>query len=180
MRYQMADHAFPDEPPSGIIEISDPAAPWPSGSGENHSLRHVNSNYPALPLALRPYVNTLPLSSFDLSTREGKIDAYNAQIMGDMSIDDAMDAEIEVVGYHIYVASMPDEVTGEQRPIVRTVLLGPDGTKYDGASEGIIRALSAMVVLYGRAPWTPPVRVIPRRKQNPKTRHFFHTLELVK
>lgn len=129
---------------------------------------------------LEPLSRIIPLASFDLSTREGKILAYNAANVENFSISDVVDAEIELVGYYLYVAAMPDEETGENRDIVRAALIDRDGSVYGSSSEGIVRSIVGLSTLFGLAPWSPPIRVIPREKKSKRAGRHFHTLEIVK
>lgn len=122
----------------------------------------------------------IPLSSFDLSTREGKIRAYNAANVEGYSIADVLDAEIELQHYFLYVVTMPDEQTGLPKEIIRSALIDAEGTVYGAASDGVVRALQGLSTLFGLAPWTPPLIVIPRERKSKGTGRRFYTLEIVK
>lgn len=142
--------------------------------------REKNRQWGQLPHFLQPYAAVMPLSTIDLATKDGRIDAYNAMAYQDMSVADAKDAEIEICGYLIHAAAMPDESTGETKPIVRVVLLCPDGSRYGGSSEGLARAIQGIVTVFGVGPWVPPIKVIPRERTSSRTKRRFHTLEIAK
>lgn len=115
---------------------------------------------PKLPGVLA-HIRTVPLTSLDLSKPSGKARAYNASMSSDFKLGDLLGTVIEVSDYVFYSSLVDIEGQTGQQEIIRCSLIGPDGTIYSCASEGVVDAVCRIYQLVGPAPWNPALKVIP-------------------
>ena len=128
---------------------------------------------------LREIAAQMPLTSFPIHTRDGKVAAYNAVQSEDISLSECLEAEIEVSHYIIYAASMLDPETGLAKSIIRCSLISPDGTVYGGASEGIVGSLRSIVQIFGHGPWDPPIKLAAVERKSRNSGRRFQALKIV-
>lgn len=119
----------------------------------------------------------MPLTSMNMALPKQRVQAYNAAAEADYDIEEVLGSEIEVTNYVVYVGQYSDPGSGLIKDILRITLIGPDGTRYGSASEGIIQAVSRIIQLVRPAPWSPPLRVIPCEGKSKSGRRY-HTLRL--
>jgi single-stranded DNA-binding protein len=119
------------------------------------------------------WFTTLPID-----TEQGRIAAYNAGQQADFSVSECIGQEIAVANLLIHPVSLENADTGELKSCQRVVMISSDGTTYACVSEGILRALARIEGIYGRAPWNPPIKVVP---ENAKGRgaNRYYTLKLI-
>lgn len=84
-------------------------------------------------------------------------------------LNEHIDEVINLKNWVMQATTMIDDETGEERPIIRTILMDADGTAYSAASDGIFKALQNMVGVLGQPSEWPdagvPVKVVEVRSR---------------
>jgi len=117
-------------------------------------------------------------STIDLSTEMGKSQLLSATGIADTVVDPAKPLSIRVVGYIVYPDSREDEETGELRQFNRVVFLCEDGKTFGSTSEVLLKRLQAIVQIWGRGPWYPPLTVHIACRIGRKSGRMFHDLRV--
>jgi hypothetical protein len=107
-------------------------------------------------------------------SRETAIGILNAISAPSLKLQEVTDP-INVNHIVVHMVTLLNEQTGELEDVPRVVLIGEDGTTYDAVSKGVMSSLRRIMGLVGVAPWTPALKLKPRRV---KTRNGFYTLTL--
>jgi len=106
----------------------------------------------------------LMFTGFDPSTEAGKVAVANATIAVDVKGDEYDGQEIGIVNVVMFPAESIDEKTGEERRYVRCVLVTADGTMIGWGSDGVASSVMMLSRLFGPPPWSPAIKVVPKRK----------------
>ena len=93
-------------------------------------------------------------SSIDPSTDAGKSLIWSAREGAVDSLSASLGETLEIQNLLLHPVTITRE-TGEEIPLIRVVLIGPDGTCRGSCSTGILGSIRTMVQLYGTPPWTP-------------------------
>lgn len=118
-------------------------------------------------------------TTIDATTDAGKAQLIAATGTPDLSADPSAPVELDVTGYIVFPDSQIDEESGELREFNRTVLIGADGRTFASTSEVVLKRLQAMVQLWGRGPWHPPLRVSIACRIGRKRGRMFHDLRVL-
>lgn len=118
-------------------------------------------------------------TTIDLSTHEGKAMMIAATGMPDITVDPTLPTEMDITGYIVFPDAQVDEETGELKQFNRTVLILADGRTFATTSEVILKRLQAIVQLWGRGPWHPPLRVCAVCRIGRKRGRLFHDLRVL-
>lgn len=112
------------------------------------------------------------VTSINMATPEGAIDAYNA-------LSDAEDLRahlgevLEVVDFAAEPTEIEDE-NGEITTAIRTVLITRDGVALQSCSDQLVRSLNRLFVMLGTPDkWEEPVKLVISDELSGKKRHFF-------
>lgn len=112
------------------------------------------------------------VTSINMDTPEGAIDAYNALSDAD-DVRDHLGEVLEVVDF----AAEPTEIEDENGVIVtaiRTVLIMKDGKALQSCSDQLVRSLNRLFVMLGTPDkWKTPVKLVITDELSSKKRHFF-------
>lgn len=82
-------------------------------------------------------------------TRASKVAIYNAVNGADESLADHIGEVLEVVDVVAHPIEITDEVTGETKEVLRTVLITKEGKSYVAVSQGVASALSKIFSIVG-------------------------------
>lgn len=140
------------------------------------------ANLPALPFT-NPFDITAPVegagvwTSLDLSSEKGKRLAMTAATGATEAISDHIGETLEIQDVLVHGVDLADTETGEIITQARVVLFAPNGASYQCVSGGVVKALRYLASLYGKPPWKPAMRLIPRQQQTSNKRRYF-TLEV--
>jgi hypothetical protein len=119
------------------------------------------------------YITTLPTD-----TMSGKIAVYN-HLSASTRLWDEVDTVVEVS--HILLSSCEKKVDdeGEIGPGIATTLIDVDGKAHRTTSVYAYRQLALMMTLIGAPPWSPPLRIMPRRLKAADSGRYYLSLGLV-
>lgn len=107
-------------------------------------------------------------STFDLTTRQGKVMMYNA-ISGEANhLKDNVNKKLTVVGLAMHNAESVSEDTGEVRKGVRTVFITDDNQTYATQSQSVLNGVKNLVALFGYPSKEEPWVVTPKLKKGQK------------
>lgn len=107
-------------------------------------------------------------STFDLSTKQGKVMMYNA-ISGEANhLKDNVNKKLTVVGLAMHNAESVSEDTGEVRKGIRTVFITDDGQVYATQSQSVLNGVKNLVALFGYPSKEEPWIVTPKLKKGQK------------
>ena len=98
------------------------------------------------------------LTSYDLSTREGKLGAFRCKQQGDFKASDVVNQIYEVE--HIMLHRVELEKDGELVQSTRCVLVSPDGLRLTFVSDIVARQVVDMVTAFGPVPFKPALKVM--------------------
>lgn len=101
-------------------------------------------------------------TSLDLEKHDNKKLVMRCLGECDERLKQCINAQIEVANIFAHMVDITDDESGEISAQPRIVLINPDGYTWECVSNGIQRDISALVWLYGKPPWNPPLKVIPR------------------
>lgn len=118
-------------------------------------------------------------TSLDLRSERGRAALVAAVGVGDLDVSLGHPLTMEVQDYLVFPASKTDEETGELREFIRTALIRPDGTIFSTTSPTVLDRLGAVVQLWGRGPWIPPLRVCVSARVARKSGRTFHDLRVL-
>lgn len=82
-------------------------------------------------------------------SRASKVAIYNAVNGADESLADHIGEVLEVVDVVAHPIEITDEVTGETKEVLRTVLITKEGKSYVAVSQGVASALSKIFSIVG-------------------------------
>lgn len=82
-------------------------------------------------------------------TRKSQIAIYNAVNGADESVADHINEVLEIVNVVAHPVTLTDDVTGEIREALRTVLVDKNGKTYTAVSQGITNSLSRIFSIVG-------------------------------
>ena len=112
------------------------------------------------------------ITSINMDTAEGAIDAYNA-LSDAEDIRDHLGETLEVVDFAAEPTEIEDE-NGEVVNAIRTVLITKDGTALQSCSDQLVRSLNRLFVMLGTPDkWKTPVKLVITDELSSKKRHFF-------
>lgn len=117
--------------------------------------------------------DTALYTTFDVETDEGRIATWNARAEEGIKIGAMIGAPIDIHNIVLYPATVVDTVSGEVKRFVRIAIVDPEGKTFVGGSEGILKDLASLQSLFGRAPYDPPLRVIPIQVNTSGGRRLF-------
>lgn len=112
------------------------------------------------------------VTSINMNTAEGAIDAYNA-LSDAEDIRDHLGETLEVVDFAAEPTEIEDE-NGEVVNAIRTVLITKDGAALQSCSDQLVRSLNRLFVMLGTPDkWKTPVKLVITDELSSKKRHFF-------
>lgn len=123
------------------------------------------------PIALCP-------TSLDVTTEDGKCRLIAATGVSDYNLEVGKVVEIAVTDWICYPSSRVDETTGEVSEYIRTVLISDKGETIASSSPVIANRLQAIVQLWGRGPWRPPIVCLLTKRQSRNPERAFHDLRV--
>lgn len=107
-------------------------------------------------------------STFDVTTKDGKIMMYNA-ISGEANhLKDNVNKKLTVVGLAMHNAESVSEDTGEVRKGIRTVFITDDNQVYATQSQSVLNGVKNLVALFGYPSKEEPWVVTPKLKKGQK------------
>lgn len=107
-------------------------------------------------------------STFDLTTKQGKVMMYNA-ISGEANhLKDNVNKKLTVVGLAMHNAESVSEDTGEVRKGIRTVFITDDNQVYATQSQSVLNGVKNLVALFGYPSKEEPWVVTPKLKKGQK------------
>lgn len=107
-------------------------------------------------------------STFDLTTKQGKVMMYNA-ISGEANhLKDNVNKKLTVVGLAMHNAESVSEDTGEVRKGIRTVFITDDSQVYATQSQSVLNGVKNLVALFGYPSKEEPWIVTPKLKKGQK------------
>lgn len=107
-------------------------------------------------------------STFDVTTKDGKIMMYNA-ISGEANhLKDNVNKKLTVIGLAMHNAESVSEDTGEVRKGIRTVFITDDNNVYATQSQSVLNGVKNLVALFGYPSKEEPWMVIPKLKKGQK------------
>lgn len=116
-------------------------------------------------------------TSLDLTKHEGVRTFLKAKAAPDFSFDDVQGQTLKLADGLVHECEVTDHETGELKLARRTVLIFEDGTSAGFVSEGIIRGLKDLFLIYGPLPWRPAREiVITRAKTSAKKQVYLINL----
>lgn len=116
--------------------------------------------------------------SIDLSTDAGKARLVAATGVSDNDVQIGKTLEMHVTDYIVYPTTRVNEETGEASDFVRVVLIDKDGQTFATSSLVIASRLQAIVQLFGRGPWNPPLIMMMTKRQSRRPDRAFHDLRI--
>lgn len=120
------------------------------------------------------------LTTYPTDTPDGKRLTARAVIASDVALDDIVGKTIEIVNCVAHAVRMADRETGEMRGAVRTVFVGPDGTRYSTTSPYPLPSLQTSCQIMGVAPpFAPPLKVLVSKVRRRKGDGGYLQLEVV-
>lgn len=112
-------------------------------------------------------------TSLDLSDRDQKILAFRACQSQDLQAEDVIGQDFPIKHWLNVDASAVNPDTGELSEFVRTVLITEDGKLIGMASDWVLSSLMSLQAFFGRAPWSPAIRVKISAQKSRNGRRFF-------
>lgn len=107
-------------------------------------------------------------STFDLTTKQGKVMMYNA-ISGEANhLKDNVNKKLTVVGLAMHNAESVSEDTGEVRKGIRTVFITDDSQVYATQSQSVLNGVKNLVALFGYPSKEEPWIITPKLKKGQK------------
>jgi len=117
-------------------------------------------------------------STIDPTTEMGKSQLLSATGIADMVVDPTKPLSIRMTGYIVFPDAREDEETGELKQFTRTVFICEDGKTFASTSEVLLKRLQAIVQIWGRGPWYPPLTVHIACRVGRKSGRMFHDLRV--
>lgn len=106
---------------------------------------------------------TLSYCSIKPKTDEERIELFNI-LNGDAEngkrIADMINLEIEVQDVAFELVELVDEETGEVTEAPRCILVAPDGTTYNGTTQGILSSIERCIQAFGEPTWKPAKKFV--------------------
>jgi hypothetical protein len=112
------------------------------------------------------------------TTKEGRIDLYNAINTPDARLADFINMTIEAKDVIVEIVELLQEATGQLVHAPRIIIIDKDGKSYACVSIGVFSGLKKIMKLFGEPTWNEPVKMMV--KQVTKAEKKMLTLELVK
>ena len=116
------------------------------------------------------FFSTIPYTG----ERADAIKVYNAVNGDGEQLSDHLGEILEIENIVAHPIMMEGD-DGNVTKVLRTVLVGADGTSYASVSEGVVSSIQKITGIVGSAPWTPALKVVPKEV---KTRKGFKVLTL--
>ncbi|EJL42516.1 hypothetical protein PMI08_03167 [Brevibacillus sp. CF112] len=112
-------------------------------------------------------------ASFDTTSEEGQVKAYNAvsdttYVIADLAGSGQV---IEVVDFMMHDITRLNEETGEMEPVVRVVLIDSNGDSYSATGTGVVNSLKSLTQIKGMPSAEKPFRVTPVYKPTRNNGH---------
>lgn len=105
----------------------------------------------------------------DDGSRASKIAIYNGLKSKCEQLLDFRDKVITVTDVAAHPITVVDEKTGEIKTVLRTILIGADGTNYQAVSEGVVSSLQAIYAIVGAPSWKDePVNMLIKEEKTKK------------
>lgn len=100
------------------------------------------------------------LTSFDPSTKEGRVKLFKVLNADFISSDDVLDSPLAVVDVVCYPDTFVDKDSGETLQVTRSVLVLADGKMVSTTSGGVYKSIVQYCTLCSAPPWNPPVTFV--------------------
>lgn len=118
------------------------------------------------------------VTSFDTSTREGKIKTLQAN-QDNVPLSDFIGKTIKLANVIMQKVDMVDDQTGQMTEGIRCVLIDDKGKAYSATSKGIVNALHQIMSIMGEPKqWDSPLPVEVQEKKS-RTNGMYKFLTLV-
>lgn len=116
-------------------------------------------------------------------TRKTQVAIYNAINGADEALGDHINEILEIVNVVAHPVTITDEVTGEIKEALRTVLIDKNGKAYTAVSGGIANAMSRIMSIIGEptnGAWEKePVKMKVKQVKTRNGNNKVNTIELV-
>lgn len=116
-------------------------------------------------------------ASMDLTQPENKVKLYNAINGASDKVSDLINREFILKDAVTVPATVVDEKTGEQRYIVRSILIDGEGNSYSCSSSGMQNSLRNILAIFGTLHFDEGLKVRVKQIETKRGRTF--TIELV-
>lgn len=105
--------------------------------------------------------------------RTAKLATLNA-MTSSVPVSENLGATINVANIIVQKIEMPDQTTGELRPVPRIVLIDADGKAYHAISGGLYRSIENILGIFGTDPadWEGTIPVV-ITEEGPKGKQYF-------
>lgn len=104
------------------------------------------------------------IASFDVTTEDGQIMAFNASSSSDEKIEDHLMEELDIVDYFIEGIEVPNEATGELEVRPHVIVFDADGTSYEAQSKTLPADLKKLFQFRNVSPENPAHMMFIRKK----------------
>lgn len=117
------------------------------------------------------------VSSYDTSTREGKIKTLQAN-QDNVPLSDYVGKTLKITNIIMQRVDLVDDKTGELDEGIRSILIDDTGKAYSATSKGIVNALRQIMSIMGEPKqWDSPLSVeVQEKKSRTNSKHKFLTL----
>lgn len=107
-----------------------------------------------------PLGGRMPMfTNLDTSRRSGRVQVMKCYGNPTLKVGDSLNKELALCGVLIHPVMMVDKETGEERQLLRSVLVVNGGDTLAFVSDGIVKGINLLVMVEGRGPWEPPLPI---------------------
>ena len=115
---------------------------------------------------------------WDVTTDEGAALVTHCLGKADHATNEVLNQPFELQALLLHRVELKDQETGELVPLIRTVLVRPDGTTLAACSVGLYMGARVICALKGKGPWSPALLVAVKQQPTRLGRRTY-TLELL-
>jgi hypothetical protein len=113
------------------------------------------------------------ISSFDVSTPEGRVGAFNASQRPASGWEDWLGKAFPVENILVHRVATESLQNGEVVDVSRVVLVSNQGDLLASCSEFVLHAVAKLFAAFGCPPWSPPVLIVPAVEKSRKGLNYF-------
>lgn len=112
-------------------------------------------------------------SSIEPITQKQKVQVARAMISQDFDAAEVIGQTFSIRDVVCHVVELPDTETGEVKRAVRTVLIGPDGSRIGAVSNGVLQSLEILSAAFGPPPWVDGLVVTLKEEKSKGGRKYY-------
>lgn len=112
-------------------------------------------------------------SSIEPITKAQKVQIARAMISQDFSAEETIGQTFAIRDVVCHVVDLPDPETGEVKHAIRTVLIGPDGSRIAAVSNGVLQSLEILSAAFGPPPWVDGLVVTLKEEKSKGGRKYY-------